>query len=539
MASNSLAQACVPSTFDLAVFGAEVLSLQASVITNYSVDVPSAYRYTAPSVTLENATFCNVTVTYTHPGQNDSINAEAWLPIDNWNERFQAVGGGGWIAGRFFLSYAGMAGALNDGYATITTDAGLGGAYLPTPWALLSPGNVDLYKLQNLGSVSLNDEAIIGKSLVESFYGKPPSYSYWNGCSQGGRQGLMLAQRYPTAYDGIAAGAPAIYWTGLTFTTSWPEQFMHMLGEYPYNCELDALTAAAVSKCDGLDGVTDGIIAEVDECMANFDPFDLVSTTITCAQTNTTMPISHAAAAVANATWGGIISSTGERLWHGLGIGADLTGNSPKSYGQPGIAATNCTSSGCVPVTNTLGSVWIQLFLAKDPDFNISSMTHEQFDNLFHASKQQYNSMVGTDDPNLSAFKKAGGKMITFHGLADNVIPTKGTEQYYRKVSKMVDNIEDFYRYFPVPGLGHCFGGYGAQPTSLFAQLQAWVEDGTVPENSPISFPDLDGVTQNRIICPWPQKAQFDSSCGDSTKTSCWMCLKPENHEELFPSEEL
>lgn len=104
-------------------------------------------------------------------------------------------------------------------------------------------------------------------------------------------------------------------------------------------------------------------------------------------------------------------------------------------------------------------------------------------------------------------------------------------EVYYRKVSEVVDGVQDFYRFFPVPGLGHCMGGY-QQPTSLFAQLQAWVENGTAPESSPVSFSGPDGVVQNRIICPWPRKARFNSSCGDAAKAECWACLAPSNHGE-------
>jgi hypothetical protein len=155
----SLSTACTPATFGLpVVFGAKILSMEANLVTNYTTFVPDAYRFTQPSVAVQDANFCNVTVSYTHPGQGDKIFVEAWLPVDNWNGRFQAVGGGGWVAGRFAFSRASMAGAIADGYATITTDAGLGDATDAQPWALLSPGNVNLYNLQNLGSVSLNDE---------------------------------------------------------------------------------------------------------------------------------------------------------------------------------------------------------------------------------------------------------------------------------------------------------------------------------------------------------------------------------------------
>lgn len=151
------AQACAPPTFSPpALFGAEILSVAASLVTNFTFPIPDGWRYSQPSVLVQNATFCNVTVTYTHPGQNDTINAEVWLPPDNWNGRLQSIGGGGWAAGRFVLSYAGMAGAIYDGYATATTDAGLGSALLPT-WLLTSPGNVDFVLLDNFGQTSLND----------------------------------------------------------------------------------------------------------------------------------------------------------------------------------------------------------------------------------------------------------------------------------------------------------------------------------------------------------------------------------------------
>ncbi len=130
-------------------------------MTNYTASVPAAYRFTQPSTEAHNATFCNVTVAYTHPGQNDNILVEAWLPVENWNGRFQAVGGR-WLGRRTLLPVLrGMKGAMADGYATVTTDAGLGSAVDAAPWALLSPGNVNLYSLENLASISLNDEVSV------------------------------------------------------------------------------------------------------------------------------------------------------------------------------------------------------------------------------------------------------------------------------------------------------------------------------------------------------------------------------------------
>lgn len=163
--------ACAASSIPFpTVFGAEILGLTANVVQNYSTEVSSEYYYNNPSVSVKGIDYCNVTATYTHPGQDDTINVETWLPLKSWNGRLQAVGGGGWVAGRFFLSYTAMAGALGQGYVATTTDGGLGKNLVPDGWALNSPGNVDLYTLQNFASVSLNDQVRHGvnKSPVSS-----------------------------------------------------------------------------------------------------------------------------------------------------------------------------------------------------------------------------------------------------------------------------------------------------------------------------------------------------------------------------------
>ncbi|KAK2009001.1 tannase and feruloyl esterase [Colletotrichum eremochloae] len=504
---------CVPPTFgNVSLFGAEIVSIDATFVTNYSSSVPSALRFTQPPVEVRNASFCNVTMTYTHPGQGDSVIVEAWLPADGWNERLQAVGGGGWVAGRSEPFYTSMGGALGDGYATITTDAGLGNAQTASSWALLSPGNVNLYALQNLASVSLEDEAIIGKLLVKSYYGRGPAYSYWNGCSQGGRQGLMLAQRYPTAYDGIAAGAPAIQWTDLFPSILWPYQFMNMLGEYPHTCEIQAITAAAISACDGLDGVVDGIISEVDDCLTSFDPFTLVGRAINCTQAP---EVSPAAASVVNATWQGLRDSKGVPAWPGLNPGTDLT---------VGVAVTNCTTTTCEAVPPAIAAMWTSLFVARDPDLDLSNLTHAEYDRLAHQGRQRYRSIIGTDDADLSAFRDVGGKLVTYHGLIDQLVPSKGTTKYHNAVAAAVPDSQSFYRHFEVPGMGHCSGGASGEPIGLFDQLRAWVENGTAPDQTPVTVTDLEGEVQNRILCPYPQKAVFDRGCGVVAEARCWSC---------------
>ncbi len=255
-------------------------------------------------------------------------------------------------------------------------------------------------------------QAIIAKSLIKAYYGRPPAFSYWNGCSQGGRQGLMLAQRYPTAYDGIAAGAPALHWNDLFPSMQWPQQFMAMLGAYPHACELGAITANAISACDALDGVVDGVISDVDRCLRTFDPFTTVGRAFHCAQENRTLEISLTAASVVNATWRGIRDAKGVQLWPGLNPGTDLAA---------GAAMTDCSSGTCRGVQLPISAQWLSLFVAYDPAFDLSSLSHSEFDWLAHLGRQKYNSIIGTNDADLSAFRRAGGKLVTYHGLVSSL----------------------------------------------------------------------------------------------------------------------
>jgi feruloyl esterase len=278
------------------LFGAKFLSLEANHISNFSQSVPIGFYVNHGAVEVVDTSFCNVTVSYTHPGQNDSVNVQVWLPSDTWNGRLQAIGGSGWQAGLHYAGLMGMKAAVGEGYATVGTDAGLGSQTSPVDWALLSEGNVNQYLLQNLGSTSLNDASVIAKDIINSFYGQQPRYSYFNGCSQGGRQGLMLAQQFPDAYDGIAASAPAINWNQLFVEDIWALFLMDTLGEYPPSCEIDAITDAALAACDGKDGVVDGVITDPENC--DFDAMSLVGTVINCTNFGVERPISSAAATV-------------------------------------------------------------------------------------------------------------------------------------------------------------------------------------------------------------------------------------------------
>ncbi|KAJ3542126.1 hypothetical protein NM208_g4263 [Fusarium decemcellulare] len=517
-AVSTSASRCAASTFATpTLLGARFLSVEANLVPDYSFDVPTGWTYSQPALNVQNVTFCNVTVTYTHPGQNDTLHVEAWLPEeDEYNDRLQSLGGSGWTPGRYILTYAGMINAVANGYASVTTDAGIPESANPVEWLLTSPGNLDANALQNFGQVSLNDEASIAKQLIKSFYGKAPSYSYWNGCSQGGRQGLKLAQQYPDAYDGIIAAAPAINWAEFYMNSIWPVFYMESTQQFPHGCELDTLTSLAVSACDRLDGVKDGIISDVDACRKTFDPFKQVGKSFNCSTTSSKLTISHAAAAVANASWSGPRFSNGKFMYYGYEIGADL----------PTLAPTNCTGGVCT--SGGQGSVEFayRTFVKKDMTATLPNATAKDFDTIFRNVKQVFASNLETNEIDLRDFRDAGGKIITYHGLADQSISPGGTLHYYNQVSDFIGNISSFYKYYQVPALEHCWGGNGGQPEALFSQLQAWVENGTVPESTPVVVTRPDNTTQQQILCPYPQKARFDDSCAIKNSTTCWSCVQ-------------
>ena len=207
------------------VFGVKITSVSAAPVTNFSASFPQIDPH--PVLNIEGLSFCNVSIHYTHPGQNDTIKVEVWLP-SQWNGRFMGTGGGGYTTG-FAPDNTVYPASL--GYATAFTDGGHAASGLsPSSWALSSPGNVDWIALQDFAAIALDDAASIGKAVTKSYYGKPPEFTYFNGCSTGGRQGLMLAQRYPTQYNGILASAPAINWDRLLPGAYWPQLMLDTIG---------------------------------------------------------------------------------------------------------------------------------------------------------------------------------------------------------------------------------------------------------------------------------------------------------------------
>ncbi|WP_338692884.1 tannase/feruloyl esterase family alpha/beta hydrolase [Streptomyces sp. Q6] len=456
--------------------------------------------------------FCQVTVTLTHPGEADHAKVQTWLPSVNWNGRFQAIGGSAFSAGD---NGVGLGAAVKNGYAVTTTDAGVGDV-LDTSWVLDGKGHVNATLLKNFASRSQHEAAAVGKAVVNGVYGERAAYSYFTGCSTGGRQGYMEAQAYPDDYDGILADAPAINWDEYEVATLWPQVVLNDEKTYPTDCELDAFTDAAVKACDTLDGVRDGLVNDASRC--DFDPRRLIGTKVDCKGEELT--ITAADAAVVRKIWDGPRTTSGRKLWAGVPIGADLKG---LAHSAPDADGTVKGQPFPVP------ALWVQLFLKKDPNFDLSKITYSEFTQLFKQSQAEYDKVIGTDDPDLTAFRKSGGKLITWQGDTDEYIPAQGTVRYHQQVERAMggsQRVDDFYRLFLAPNTSHC--GLNGQDGSTdgLAALTAWVEHGKAPRTLPATLINTKGETVSHDLCAYPAVSHYKGQ-GDPALAASFRCVFP------------
>ncbi|MGW4164585.1 tannase/feruloyl esterase family alpha/beta hydrolase [Streptomyces sp. NPDC004788] len=456
--------------------------------------------------------FCEVTVTLTHPGDGDHAKVTTWLPEQGWNGRFQAIGGAAYLAGD---NGVGLGTAVKNGYAVTTTNAGVGDA-LDVSWALNGEGQVNKALLENFASRSQHEAAVVGKDVVAAMYGKRASYAYFTGCSTGGRQGYMEAQRHPDDYDGILADAPAINWDEFEIATLWPQVVMNNEKTYPTGCELDAFTKAAVNACDTLDGAKDGLVNDASRC--DFDPRRLIGTKVVC--DGRELVITAADAAVVRKIWDGPRTTSGRKLWPGVPVGADLKG----------LAATIPGTDGALKgAPFPVPAYWAASWVKKDPSFDVSTITYSQFTELFKQSQAEYDEIIGTDDPDLSAFRDSGGKLLTWHGDADEYIPAQGTVKYRKQVERKLGGtkaVDDFYRLFIAPNTSHC--GLNGQDGSAdgLAALTAWVEDGKAPKTLPATLINADGERVARNLCRYPKVSSY-KGYGDLAAASSFRCVAP------------
>lgn len=268
---------CDPKAFRqlIASPGINIVSTNATPRINYNTTNPIP---NIPSV--KGLDFCQVQVAYTAAGRTHEVRLEVWLPLTEkaWNGRYQATGGAGFRVGMGDL-YMGQ--AIHDGYATSSTDGGnTSPSVFDISWALKADKTIDWELLHTAFTGSIVDQIILSRAIIADYYGESPHHSYWNGCSQGGRQGYMLAQQYPHLVDGILANAPAIGLTDIVMGDFWPQIVMKEAGVWMTDCQFNFFRQKAMEACDMLDGVSDGVISDPEIC--DFDPLHVVGRTYYC-----------------------------------------------------------------------------------------------------------------------------------------------------------------------------------------------------------------------------------------------------------------
>jgi hypothetical protein len=465
-----------------------------------------------PNVTINSAVLdpgnattprsCRVNATSTHPPLGDRVTIDIWLPVDNWNGRFQGTGGGGFSGG----SPASLPGPLRDGYATGSTDTGhVGGS---GSFALDANNRFQWILIRDNAYLGIHEMTVVGKALTAAYYGDGPRYSYFNGCSTGGRQGLSEAQRYPADYDGILAGAPAINWQKLHVAQLWGQMTMNAAGNFVPQCKFAAATTAAVAACDAIDGVADGVLEDPLRC--RYDPAALIGTATPCGT------ITAADAEVIRKIWQGPRRQNGDFMWYGLTRGTAFGGLN-NTVGTPPVGA---------PFFITLE--WFRYWLSQNPTLDWRTITPQLYELYWDQSLEQWGAVIGTDNPDLSAFRKRGGKIVMWHGFADQLIYPQGTIDYFERVLDLFgeSRTKQFLRLFMAPGVAHCGGGAGPQPTGQFEALVRWVEKGDAPKTLEAVRLDAGGnVVRSRPLCQYPLVARYKGH-GSTDDAGNFRCSK-------------
>ena len=434
-------------------------------------------------------TFCRVALRV-QPTSDSDIRLEIWLPVSNWNKKFEANGNGGWAGS---IQAAVLAVGLQRGYATAMTDGGHEGG-----GASFAAGHPE--KLVDFGNRSVHEMAVIGKAVVQAFYGEDPKLSYFNGCSQGGRQALKEVQMYPSDFDGVVAGAPGINWTGRAMHAVWVAQATHKTEDsFVPNTKFAAIHNAALEACDANDGVKDGVIDDPTRC--HFDPKVLECkgadspTCLTSAQVETVRQI--------------YTSVTNRRSQQEI-----------FPAHEPGSEMGWNTMAG--PNLFGIGADMFKYVVFQDPKWDYKSFN---FDSDVDTTLRVAGSLNAMDT-NIKSFLNRGGKLIQYHGWGDPQISPRGSVNYYKSVLDTLggaNQVMGSYRLFMVPGMAHCGGGDGTSTFDMLSALDQWVEAKKAPERIEASRVRDGKVDRTRPLCPYPQIAVYKGS-GSTDESANFAC---------------
>lgn len=545
-AAGAQAQSPV-TTCDASGIGATYLVADGPPVT-----ILSATASTTPAP--ESVPYCLVKVLVPQ-----SINIWVGLPMSGqWNGRWQSLGGGVY-AGSAMLSSGNpprpaVEPAVVGGYAGAVTDTGHAGgpprfppflSFLDGSFGCVNncagnsaanPGQADIQLQNDFAQRSEHLMAVIGKQLVQAFYGQQPVYSYWNGCSTGGRQGLRMAQDHPGDYDGILAGAPAIHWDRFQAAQAWYWLVQQLDNQGPIGggnptvlAAKEALaTSRAVAACDALDGVVDGVLADPRACTYGAQG-DTSITYANCSAGDSSCLTPTEAMAIDH-MWKGPVSCASGHSGASCPVRDDasrvLAGRGSKRLWYPNTRGTDLSALGGVSpfiATTEQARYWVYF----DPAWDPAVLTYDNYLQFFSDNVARVGPTMASDNPDLSRFRDRGGKVLMWHGFSDQLIVPGGSIDYYDAVTRRLGGgykrTQDFARLFMAPGVAHCGGGAGPQPQRLFEAVVNWVEHGQAPDRVLAAKTLGSGGTQTRPLCPYPAVAKW-TGFGSTDAAANFVC---------------
>ncbi|WP_348751897.1 tannase/feruloyl esterase family alpha/beta hydrolase [uncultured Aquincola sp.] len=494
------------------------------------------------------------------PSTSAGIGIEVWLPAKAaWNNRIHALGGGGWQGGpagsaTAIASTAAAAVAGVEGAVSSTTDTGHAvagtGAFAMNP-----DGSINQTLWTDFATRAIHEQAVKTKALAAAYYGRPARWAYWEGGSTGGRQGLNLALNHPEHYDGMVANYPAIHWTRFITSELYPQiVYQRDLGGAPLSkAQVDLVSNAAINACDTVGGTHLGYL--IDPAACRYNPVQ--DSAVLCAAdggSNTTAAcVSQLQAQALNKIWYGMTSDGSvpdpatDNGWQQV-TASTLMGNGLQRW----TGLTRGTNLGLLAGAQTeftIASDVVALEL-QDPTLAGTSflnakangqagwkqLSYAQLNNAYErglALQSQF-ANINTDNPDLSAYKNRGGKIITWHGLADELIAPQGTINYYHRVAAAMGgmaNAQSFFRLYLVPGQGHGSPNGTSNPAAIipavapgqmYGLLTDWVEKGTAPDQVMLTTTTSAGTTRSMPVCVYPKKISYQGGdVGVGTSYGC------------------
>jgi feruloyl esterase len=434
--------------------------------------------------------FCRVAATL-KPTSDSDIKMELWLPASGWNGKFQAVGNGAFNGS---IGYSALMTALTRGYATASTDTGHVGNT-----ASFGLGHAE--KVTDFGWRAVHEMTETAKKLIAAYYETGPKFSYWNGCSAGGRQAMKEAQRFPADFDGIIAGAPGLDWTGRAAQAVRVAQTLEKNDSARLSAaDRQLLHRAVVDACDTLDGVKDGLIENPTRC--KFDPGVLL-----CATPGQGACLTKEQVDTARLMYSAIRNPETKREIAGLAPGSEL----------------GWTDRGWTESARATGLDQFRFLVFGDPAWELRMF--DAASDVARADRTDGNT-INALDSNLKPFIDRGGKLIQYHGWSDPQISPENSTFYYRRVLEALggaSRVQGSYRLFMAPGMGHCNGGEGPNTFDTIAALEQWVEHHEAPDQIIASHAINGVVRRTRPLCPYPQVATYKGA-GSTDEAANFIC---------------